>query len=106
MQQRPLRSQDQASEYIGQRGLKVAPNTLAKLRTLGGGPRYRKFGRFPVYDDPDLDDWIEEKLSAPLRSTSEEPPADGDQQLNEDRPRRGRPRIVRDAPAGAEERGA
>jgi hypothetical protein len=95
MPRRPLRTEDQASEYIGQFGMKVAPNTLAKYRTVGGGPRYRKFGRFPLYDDPDLDEWIEEKLSAPLRSTSEEPPAGGDQ------PQRGRPRIVPDAPDAA-----
>jgi hypothetical protein len=63
--------QDQASEYLAAKGLRIAPRTLGKLRVTGGGPAYRKFGRKPIYDAPDLDTWADRKLGAPLRSTSE-----------------------------------
>ena len=63
--------QDQASEYLEQKGLRVAPKTLGKLRVTGGGPVYRKFGRRRIYDPFDLDTWIDQKLGAPRRSTGE-----------------------------------
>jgi hypothetical protein len=63
--------QDQASEYLAEKGLRIAPKTLGKLRVIGGGPAYRKFGRKPIYDPPDLDAWVDRKLGAPRRSTSE-----------------------------------
>jgi hypothetical protein len=66
--------QDQASAFLAEKGFKVAAKTLSKLRVVGGGPRYRKFGRKPIYAPADLKEWAEEKLSAPLRSTSETPP--------------------------------
>ena len=69
-QQRYL-DQDQASEYLAEKGLRIAPKTLGKLRVIGGGPAYRKFGRKPIYDPPDLDAWVDRKLGAPRRSTSE-----------------------------------
>jgi hypothetical protein len=96
MQRRPLRDQVQASEYLGERGLKVAPNYLAKLRTVGGGPLYRKFGRHPLYDDVDLDKWADEKLGVPLRSTSE-----GDPERERLEPH-SRPRIQLAAARGAQ----
>jgi hypothetical protein len=40
--------QDQASEYLDEKGLRIAPRTLSKLRVIGGGPAYRKFGRKPI----------------------------------------------------------
>jgi hypothetical protein len=42
------------------------------LATLGDGPIFRKFGRIVVYDPADLDSWALARLSAPLRSTSDE----------------------------------
>jgi hypothetical protein len=63
--------QDQASEYLAKKGLRIAPKTLGKLRVTGGGPPFRKFGRKPIYDPPDLDAWVDQKLGAPRRSTSE-----------------------------------
>jgi hypothetical protein len=69
--QRRYLDQDQASKYLEKRGLRIAPKTLGKLRVTGGGPAYRKFGRKPIYDPPDLDAWVDQKLGAPRRSTSE-----------------------------------
>jgi hypothetical protein len=60
-----------ASEYCTARGLPVAPATLAKYATLGGGPEFRKFSRFPVYEPAALDRWIESKLTGSRRSTSD-----------------------------------
>jgi hypothetical protein len=62
--------QDQAARYLEEKGLKIAPKTLGKLRVIGGGPAYRKFGRKPIYDPSDLESWAEQKLGALRRSTS------------------------------------
>lgn len=54
----------QAALYVG-----LAPKTLGNLRTIGGGPRYVKYGRRAVrYLRADLDMWMEAKR---IGSTSE-----------------------------------
>lgn len=60
-----------ASKYLGERtdGMYNA-GTLAKLAVTGGGPRFQKLGRFPVYTQEDLDEWLENRLSAKVTSTS------------------------------------
>ncbi len=58
----------EAAEYLRERGLPVAKNTLQKWVTTGGGPEYRRFGNRAVYSAADLDQWAEEKLSAPSRT--------------------------------------
>ena len=37
--------------------LRLSPRTLEKQRVLGGGPRFRKFGRRVVYAIEDLESW-------------------------------------------------
>jgi hypothetical protein len=44
---------------------------LAKLVVVGGGPAYRKAGKFPLYEPDDLDEWALAKLSPKVRSSSE-----------------------------------
>lgn len=39
--------------------LRLSPRTLEKLRVLGGGPRFRKFGRRVLYSLADLDAWAD-----------------------------------------------
>ncbi len=39
--------------------LKLSPRTLEKQRVIGGGPRFRKFGRRVVYAIDDLVTWAE-----------------------------------------------
>ena len=39
--------------------LRLSPRTLEKLRVLGGGPRFRKFGRRVRYALADLDAWAD-----------------------------------------------
>jgi hypothetical protein len=46
-------------------------STLAKLACLGGGPPYRKAGKFPIYSREDLDAWARRRLGKLMRSTSE-----------------------------------
>ena len=46
----------EASQYLrAHHSVSIAPATLAKLACLGGGPRFRKFNRIPLYDAADLD---------------------------------------------------
>jgi len=61
-----------ASQYLRiVHGVKLSPNTLAKMRVLGSGPKFRKYGRWPTYDDSDLDEFSIERLGSARRSTSE-----------------------------------
>ncbi len=64
-------SRDEASDYLGRRGFKIAKQTLAKYAVTGAGPTYRTFGARVVYDPADLDAWIERRLTAARKSTSE-----------------------------------
>ena len=62
---------DEASVYLeAHHGVKVAPATLDKLRCVGGGPEFQKFGRSALYHRERLDAWALEKLGQPLRNTS------------------------------------
>jgi hypothetical protein len=61
-----------AARYIREvHGIPCAPTTLAKYAVLGGGPAFRKAGKFPIYSRDDLDSWAEQRLGKLVRSTSE-----------------------------------
>lgn len=62
----------EAAEFLTSRGYSIAPATLAKYATVGGGPVFSSFGRRPLYTEADLLAWAEGKLSAPKRSTSDQ----------------------------------
>lgn len=47
---------DEAAQY-----LRLSPRTLEKHRVLGGGPRFRKFGRRVMYAVADLDTWADQR---------------------------------------------
>ena len=47
---------DEAADY-----LRLSPRTLEKQRVLGGGPKFRKFGRRVMYAVTDLDAWAEDR---------------------------------------------
>lgn len=54
----------QAAAYTG-----LAPNTLEKLRCVGGGPRFVRYGRRAVrYLKADIDHWLAERT---FENTSE-----------------------------------
>jgi hypothetical protein len=68
---RPL-GRKAASDYLKERhGVRCEPATLAKYASIGGGPRYRKSGRFPIYEPEDLDIWAAARTSRPVNSTAE-----------------------------------
>jgi hypothetical protein len=54
-------------------GMPLSPNTLAKLAVIGGGPIFRKVGKFPLYEAVDLDRWVLARLGQKRRSTSDVP---------------------------------
>jgi hypothetical protein len=67
-----LRDTQAASAYLNeQHGVSRSPAYLRKLRCLGGGPRFRRFNGKPYYEDDEIDEWVEQNLSAPMASTSE-----------------------------------
>lgn len=80
----PLRRRREAAAYIREKhGLPCTVNYLAKMAVAGEGPAFRYYNRYPVYEDPDLDAFVESRLSQKMHSTSARAPCDN---------RRGRPR--------------
>jgi hypothetical protein len=70
----PYLRRAQAAEYVRARwGLPCACQTLAKLAVIGGGPVFRKAGRYPLYRLEDLDGWAAAKIGHPRTSTSDIP---------------------------------
>lgn len=65
-----LRRQEAATYVRETWGIPCSPKWLAKLAVTGGGPLFRKAGKYPVYMADDLDRWAEARISGPLRSTS------------------------------------
>lgn len=62
---------DDAATYVRQRyGLPCSRNWLAKLAVHGGGPAFRKAGKFPLYAPDDLDTWATAKIGPRQTSTS------------------------------------
>lgn len=52
-------------------GFPISGATLATKATRGGGPKYRLFGRRPLYRWGDALDWARARLSKPVTSSSE-----------------------------------
>lgn len=52
-------------------GIEVAPATLAKWASVGGGPAFNRAGRTPLYPVSELDRWAIERLGTLRRSTSD-----------------------------------
>ncbi|MGK2914589.1 MAG: helix-turn-helix domain-containing protein [Porticoccaceae bacterium] len=56
--QQPARylTNDEAAAF-----LRLSPRTLEKQRVIGGGPRFRKFGRRVMYAVVDLEAWADSR---------------------------------------------
>lgn len=67
-----LRRADVPAYLLEQHGIELAYSTLEKMATNGGGPPMQYHGRIPLYPVDGLDAWVEERLSRPVRSTSEQ----------------------------------
>jgi hypothetical protein len=62
---RPARfmRRDAASRYLADEwGIERKPTTLAKLACVGGGPRFVKARRIPLYRRDWLDEWARELI--------------------------------------------
>jgi hypothetical protein len=68
---RLLRRAEAAQHIYDKWGYPCSPRTLAKYAVIGGGPPFRKAGRYPLYHPDDLDGWVGGKLSNLVTSTSE-----------------------------------
>ena len=61
-----------AARYIREyHGIPCSLATLAKYACCGGGPAFRKAGKFPIYSRDDLDAWANKRFGGRVCSTSE-----------------------------------
>ena len=61
-----------AARYIREaHAIPCSPATLAKYACLGGGPAFRKAGKFPIYSRDDLDAWAQQRLGNLVLPTSQ-----------------------------------
>jgi hypothetical protein len=68
---RYLRRTDAAAYVTDRYGFPCSRQWLAKLAVVGGGPVFRKAGRYPIYHPADLDRWAQARIGPPQRSTSQ-----------------------------------
>ena len=62
----------EAATFVREKwAMPCSPKWLAKLAVVGGGPIYRKAGRYPIYLQSDLDAWAQSRIGAPQRSSSD-----------------------------------
>jgi hypothetical protein len=66
-------SAEQLAALLSSMGFKVTPATLATLRSRGGGPKFAKFGRTPLYRWGDALDWAQSRCSPVVENTSQLP---------------------------------
>ena len=58
------------AEALTLAGFPTAKSTLAKLACRGTGPKFRKYGKYPLYEWADALEWARSRLSPPVTSTS------------------------------------
>lgn len=66
-----------AAAYLKAKTGMYTSDTLARLACYGGGPRFRRMGRVPIYMVEDLDAWIDSKTTELLIS-NHQPAGDSD----------------------------
>lgn len=71
MQKETLLLRRGAAVALTNAGYPVKATTLATLASRGGGPKFRRFGRTPLYRWGDLLEWVDAK-SSPLGATTTE----------------------------------
>jgi len=62
-----------ASAYALSLGFRIAPKSLNKLRSLGGGPSFRRFGRRVLYRRSTFHAWLISQLSGDIAICREVP---------------------------------
>jgi hypothetical protein len=59
-----------AARYIRETyGIPCVATTLAKYACIGGGPIFRKAGKFPIYSRDELDAWANQRSRCDLRAS-------------------------------------
>jgi hypothetical protein len=66
-----LLSRKEIAEALTKEGFTIAESTLATMATIGGGPPYRKFGRYVKYEWNDALHWAKSRLSDLFYNSSE-----------------------------------
>ena len=66
-----LLSPRQAVDRLRERGVRHTEKTLAKKRSVGGGPVFYRIGRNIGYAPSDLDAYADRLISAPYSNTAE-----------------------------------
>ena len=67
-----LRTRQQAAAFLTEQlGCPTSPRTLEGMVTRGGGPRFRRWGRYALYAEADLIAWAESRFGPTHASTSE-----------------------------------
>lgn len=66
-----LRRADAAAYVCQTYGFPCSRQWLAKLAVIGGGPIFRKAGRFPIYKRIDLDQWAQARIGPARASTGD-----------------------------------
>lgn len=62
----------EAAVYVTETyGFPCSKQWLAKLAVIGGGPVFRKAGRYPIYQSEDLDRWAQARIGPAQKSTSD-----------------------------------
>jgi hypothetical protein len=64
-----MRRRDASTYLLEKHGVSLTQATLAKLATVGGGPMFRKDGKYPLYDRVELDAFAVARLG-PLRAST------------------------------------
>ncbi len=67
-----LLRRDEAAQHLQSFGLRTTQASLATMASRGGGPRFLKIGRSCLYDEGELDGWIQQRCTGWLDSTSTE----------------------------------
>lgn len=66
-----LLRRDAVALALDDAGFPTSSATLATMASRGGGPKYRKYGRFPLYRWGDALQWAQARLGPAVASTSE-----------------------------------
>jgi hypothetical protein len=66
-----LRRIDAAAYVQSRYSVPCSRHWLAKLAVTGGGPPYRKAGKFPLYAPSDLDDWARSRIGRRQATTAD-----------------------------------
>jgi len=67
-----LRRSDAAVYITDRYGFPCSRQWLANLAVIGGGPEFRKAGRYPIYAPGDLDRWAQARIGPAQCSTSDD----------------------------------